>query len=201
MSFNPFESDFGPLQDWSRTDYLLGLPDDERLLRFAKAIENSHKDQADATRTWRTLENRVIGLKGERAFARVFNLRMDLQIKKFGNYRVNFEIRGGTKIDVVTRSLQPHGVYPELTIRHKAKSRSQLILYLIIWGSDSVEPMHAGWITEQEAQRTGRVETFKSGIVNTVVSMGQLNDPTTLLRLHDPQSKWLPALGNPLGID
>jgi hypothetical protein len=191
VSFHPFESDFGELQDWSRTDYVLGLPDDERLTRFAKAIEASHKDQADATRSWRTLDNRVLGLKGERAFARVFGLRMDLKIKKFGNRRINFELRDGAKVDVVTRSLGLSGQYPELTIRHRANSRSKLVLYLIIWGSEHNEPMHAGWITEQEAHRTGRVETFKSGIVNTVVSMGQLNDPIKLLRAHNPDSQWL----------
>jgi len=190
--FNPFAPDFAPLRDWSMVDYRYGLPDDERLERFARVIDASHKDQNDATSKWRTIDNRVLGLKGERAFARIFGVPMDLKLKKYGNGRENFVLRNGARIDVVTRRLTyQDSWFPDLTIRHKAKSKSKMILYLVVWAGDDREPYHAGWITEQEAHRVGTIRQFKEGIQNTVISIGQLFDPRRLLKEHRPESEWL----------
>lgn len=191
--YNPFLPTFSEAQDWNAIDYRYGLPDDQRIERLATAMDTIHMSQQDDTASWRRRDNRILGLKGERAFARIFGCHMDLKLKKYGNNRRNFVLANGARIDVVTRRMKydNDAWFPDLTIRHRAKSRSQMVLYLIVWGADSVEPYHAGWIAEQEAHRVGKIEQYREGIVNTVVSIGQLFDPRRLLEQHNPNSQWL----------
>ena len=81
---------------------------------------------------------------------------------------------------------------PELTIRHKERV-SKKILCLVYYQGEHLEPMIRGWITHKEAMDVGRVEQFKDGIENIVVSPADLHHPISLLARHDPQSRWILA--------
>lgn len=193
--FDPFDPDPIETQDWTAIDRYLRLPDNARLMRIAKAMDDNHKGQRDATETWRTNRNRYIGLFGERAFSRIFGLPMDVALKRFGNHRRNFLLRDGTVIDVVTRSWEAGlsgGPLPELTIRHKAKPSGKTLV-LIYYQGEQLEPLIKGYITEQEAHEIGRVDQFRDGIENIVVAPYDLHDASALLRMHDPSSPWLKA--------
>jgi hypothetical protein len=193
--FDPFDSDPLETQGWTDIDRHLRLPNNARLMRIAKAIDNNHKGQADGTAGWRTTKNRYVGLYGERAFARIFELPMDLALKRFGNQRRNFELRSGVTVDVVTRSWEAGlsgGPMPELTLRHKQRPTGK-VLVLVYYQGEHLEPLIKGWITEKEAHEIGRVDQFKEGIENVVVAPYDLHDMVELLRAHDPTSPWITA--------
>lgn len=193
--FDPFGTEPLETQDWTEIDRRLRNPDNARLMRLAKAMDENHKGQADGTATWRTHKNRYVGLFGERAFGRIFDLPMDLRLMRYGNRRKNFTLRDGTVIDVVTRSWQTGlagGPMPELTIRHKERVTKK-VLVLCYYQGEHLEPLLKGWITHKEANEIGRVEQFKDGIENIVVSPAYLHPMIDLLRRHSPQSPWIAA--------
>jgi len=98
-------------------------------------------------------------------------------------------------VDVVTRTWEAGlsgGPMPELTIRHKERVTPK-VLMLIYYQGEHLEPLIKGWITHKEAFIVGRVEQFKDGIENVVVSPADLLHPVELLRRHNPQSRWLKA--------
>lgn len=193
--FDPFDPDPIETQDWTAIDRHLRLPDNARLMRIAKAMDENHKGQADATEGWRTNRNRYIGLFGERAFGRIFGLSMDLTLKRYGNRRKNFALRDGTVIDVVTRSWEAGfsgGPMPELTLRHKAKPSGKTLV-LIYYQGEQLEPLIKGYITEKEAHEIGRVDQFRDGIENIVVAPYDLHNASDLLHTHNPTSPWLKA--------
>jgi hypothetical protein len=180
-------------QDWREIDRKLGLPNDEQLRKLAEAIDANHKGQSDATASWRTSSNRLTGLRGERAFARVFEVPMDVQVRRYGNYRRNFALRHGPVVDVVTRTwcgICIGAFFPELTVRHNPRPTGK-VLCLVYDQGDYLEPLIKGWILDHDAERIGRVGSFRSGIENRIVSPAMLRDPLELLRLHNPNSKWV----------
>jgi len=194
--FDPFEVAPLEAQDWSAVDRFLGLPSNNKLWDIARLMDQNHKGQTDSTAAWRTAEHRFVGLAGERAFARIFELKMDFRLLRYGNQRQNFKLKGGTVVDVVTRTwknpLNPT-IQPELTIRHKGSPSSKKTMVLVYWCGSTYEPCIVGWITEKEAHRVGREDQFKDGIVNIVVSPPLLNDPVELLLQHKPESPWIRA--------
>jgi hypothetical protein len=195
IAFDPFDPAPLETQDWSRVDQRLRLPDNARLMRIAKAIDETHKGQADGTAGWRTSKNRYVGLFGERAFGRIFELPMDLRLLRFGNRRRNFTLRDGTVVDVVTRTWESGysgGPMPELTIRHKERP-SKKVLMLVYYQGEQLEPLIRGYISDKEAFDIGRVEEFREGIENIVVSPADLHHPIDMLRQHNPASQWITA--------
>jgi hypothetical protein len=144
--FDPFDTDPMETQDWTAVDRYLGLPDNVRLMRFAKAIDENHRGQADGTSAWRSPKHRYVGLFGERAFARIFELPMDLRILKYGNRRKNFTLKGNRVVDVVTRTWETGlsgGPMPELTIRHKPKPTGKIMM-LVYYQGEHLEPCIKG---------------------------------------------------------
>lgn len=194
--FDPFEVAPLETQDWQAVDRYLGLPSTERLWAIARMMDDNHRGQADSTAAWRTAEHRFIGLAGERAFARIFELPMDFRLLRYGNKRQNFKLKDGTVVDVVTRTWQnPLNpvIQPELTIRHKGSPSSKKTMVLVYYCGPTYEPVIVGWITEKEAHRVGREDQFKDGIVNVVVGRPLLKDPVELLSRHKPESPWIRA--------
>lgn len=194
--FDPFEVAPIEAQDWKAVDRYLGLPNNERLWSIAKQIDDLHKGQRDSTESWRTREHRFIGLAGERAFARIFELKMDFRLLRWGNARQNFRLRDGRVVDVVTRTWQNPlnpAIQPELTLRHKGNKTSNKTLVLVYYCGNHYEPIIVGHITEKEAREIGREDQFRDGIENIVVSPVLLNDPVELLIDHKPQSPWIRA--------
>lgn len=194
--FDPFEVAPLEAQDWTAVDRYLGLPNNERLWKIARMMDENHKGQSDSTAAWRTAEHRFIGLAGERAFARIFELPMDFRLLRYGNARQNFKLKDQRVVDVVTRSwanpLNP-SIQPELTIRHKGYKTSEKIMVLVYYCGSLYEPIIVGWITEREAHQVGREDQFRDGITNVVVSPAQLHDPVELLSQHKPESPWIRA--------
>lgn len=194
--YDPFDPDPIETQDWTAVDRHLRLPDNVRLMRIAKAIDENHKGQKDATAKWRTEKNRYVGLFGERQFARIFELPMDLALKKYGNQRRNFALSDGTVVDVVTRTWEAGlsgGPMPELTIRHKERPRGK-VLVLVYYQGEHLEPVIIGHITEKEAHEVGRVESFPGReIENIVVAPYDLHSSVELLIAHKPNSPWIRA--------
>ena len=189
--FDPFLLARQPLHDWSQVDRFYQLPSNDQIKHFARIIDQHHADQRDQTKSWRSEQNRIIGLMGERCFARVFGIRMDMRLLKFGNRRKNFTLNSGRIVDVVTRTWKNPIHSPELTIRHKGNPSSNLTLALIYWFDERTEPVIVGWITEKDAHSVGRIDRFKDGIENVVVPHGLLRDPVQLLREHNPESPWV----------
>lgn len=175
-------------QDWQETDLDLGLPTDREIERLADMM---HRVKTTAGRRDVTPERRAISLYGERHFARVFRLRMDLTIRKFGNSRRNFRLRDGTTVDVITRIPPKHQPVPDLTLTTSTRSRVD-VLVLIAWHGKFMEPEFVGWIEEAIFRRRAEVKAFHGiGTENYVLSPGLLNPGIhDLMARHNPRSKY-----------
>ena len=171
-----------PIKDWSRIDRAIALPDDDQLSEIANRW-NSQK-HAGQHRQSIVEDHRLIGLLGERAFARMFHLRMDLVDRKYGNRRANFTLTNGWRIDVVTRRPFHHGNIPELAV--PLDTRGHVDAWVLVVWIDGYEPMFGGWITESEAKDRGRVQQFhERGVPNIVVSHDWLAPMSGLLWYHN----------------
>lgn len=177
-------------EDWRLVDGARGLPNDQQIRKLAGFTDANHGDQRDDTAAWRTPMHRAVGLFGERAFARVFNLPMDQQVRHFGNGRTNATIikpdGREVKVDVITRTPLPNGDLPDMTIKRQGMRDLADVRVLIIWLGDGNEPVFAGWISRQRAESVGALMTFKSGITNRVVPIGLLTPMWMMMLWHDP---------------
>lgn len=174
-----------PVQDWRRTDRNLGLPNDHRL----KAIADRWNAAKAPSQNRQPIiaDHRLIGLYGERAFARMFRMPMDLADRKYGNRRANFRLKNGWVVDVITRT-PIHGRYqPDLAV--PANTRGKVTAWVLcVWLGPEWEPVFTGWITEAEARERGSIKRFHNrGVDNIVVKPEWLAPISGLLAIHDPK--------------
>jgi len=171
-----------PVKDWTEVDRRVGLPDDDQIRAIAdrwnsQKTQNQHRPEIVA-------DHRLVGLLGERAFARMFRLPMDLADKRHGSRRANFRLSNGWIVDVVTR--RPiHGVrHPELAVPEDTRGTAD-VWVLCVWLGEQYEPHVAGWIPEPEGRRRGRIQQFhEKGVPNVVVGRGWLAPMSGLLWYH-----------------
>lgn len=174
-----------PAQDWRKVDRALSLPRDAKLKEIAdrwNAAKSPNQDRPAIIE-----DHRLIGLYGERSFARLFRLPMDLADRKYGNRRANFKLRNGWVVDVVTRT-PIHGRWqPDLAV--PANTRGRVMAWVLcVWLGPEYEPVFTGWITESEARTRGERKQFhKRGVENIVVKPEWLAPIGGLLALHDPK--------------
>lgn len=173
-----------PAKDWTVIDRKLNLPSDDRIRKIA-ADWNDRK-AANQHRQPIVEDHRLVGLLGERAFARTFRLPMDLRKLTYGNRRRNFTLKNGAKVDVVTR--RPiHGYgQPELAVPMDTRGRVDFWV-LCVWLGDGFEPDFSGFIPEEEATKRGRIVQFhERGVPNIVVRGEWLAPIEGLLWMHRP---------------
>jgi hypothetical protein len=156
-----------PAKDWRDLDRKLNLPTNDQLADIA--IRWNRAKDPEQHRPFIKEDHRYIGLLGERAFARMFRLPMDLRNMKHGNRRANFTLSNGYRVDVVTRRPFGKGKWPELAVPMDTRAKVD-VWVLCVWLGEEWEPTFTGWITEDAARRYGRIEQFhKRGVPNYVV--------------------------------
>lgn len=175
-----------PARDWHSVDRKLALPTDRDVKRIADAW-NSQKS-ASQHRPEIVADHRLVGLFGERAFAREFRLPMDLKERVHGSKRSNFTLSNGWVVDVVTRRpIHGHG-QPELAVPADTRGRVD-VWVLVVWLGAEWEPVISGWITETAAVAHGRLVKFhERGVVNRVVEHYLLAPIEALLYQHRPNA-------------
>ena len=176
---------YEPAADWSEIDRALGLPTDDQLRALARRIDALHRDQRDASASWRTTEHRLIGLWGERHLARCFRLPMDTTLQRWGNRRRNFVLADGTVVDVITRTPLKSGQYPDLTLAANRTGRVDAVV-LVIFHGYAFEPEIAGWIDEPTLRAAGERRAFRDGFENLVWPVSRLRPFWELLARHRP---------------
>lgn len=177
--------DYVPEEDWSEVDARFGLPDDGRIQHLARMMSQGHTGQHNETGKWPS-DFRELGLYGERAFARVFGVRMDTAIKRFGNGRVGATLADGTRVDVMTRRVLRNRQLPDVTRRVKGHRKAADVVVLIVWSGTGWEPAFLGWLYDNEVKERGDIRSFQDGNPNYVVPNYLLNPMHLLMRMHNP---------------
>lgn len=178
-----FSGQLEPEHDYRITDLEIGLPDDDQIERLAARMEKLHRGSKSTT-VFRE-GHRKIGLLGERHVGRTFRLKMDLRLLPNGSRRVNFTLRDGTTVDVITRTMLKSGAYPDLTMKRKGRNRADVLL-LCVWHGYGFEPELVGWIDRNDLERHGRVENYR-GEDNYVAHAGELRPIWELMERHRPE--------------
>jgi hypothetical protein len=176
-----------PAKDWHAIDRKLSLPNDREVARIAERW-NSQK-AASQHRPEIVADHRLVGLFGERAFARYFRLPMDLMERRTGSRRSNFTLSNGWVVDVVTRRPIHGHAQPELAV--PADTRGKVDVWVLVtWLGTESEPIFTGWITETAAVASGRLVQFHDrGVVNRVVEPFLLAPIEALLYHHKPNAE------------
>lgn len=181
-----------PTLDWRKVDRAIGLPSDDHLRRIADEINANKKP--DQGRPGIVEDHRLIGLAGERAFARTFRIPMDLRKLKYGTYRTNFVLTNGFRVDVVTRRPWSNQKEPNLSVPVNTRARVD-VWVLMIWMGWNLEPIFRGWIPEGMARRHGWIQQFhEKGVPNLCVNAHWLAPISGLMALHRPNDPMAVAL-------
>ena len=178
-----------PESDWADVDARWQLPNDDQLVKLARMIDHVHKGQRDDSAIWRMDDYRLVGLCGERAFARVFGCRMNTTVSRYGGKRKNARLQSGDAVDVVTRRVTRGGDLPDLTMREAAPGgNAATILVLIVWNGFGAEPVLAGWIERRVIAEQGERRQFKEGVINRVMPIAMLRPMHELMERHRKRS-------------
>jgi hypothetical protein len=176
-----------PEVGWDDVDFRRYLPSDAHILRLAEDMSGAHTGQQDETKRWPS-DFRALGLYGERAFARVFDLTMDTAIRRYGSGRKNAVLSDGTTVDVMTRRLLRNRQVPDLTRRVKGYRKLADVACLVLWVGSGWEPVFLGWVPDEEIKERGTVRAYQDGNPNYVLPSSALRPMWALMAMHNPDS-------------
>jgi hypothetical protein len=189
--------------DWEDVDARLGLPDDDELLRMAGMIDAMMVNRDQESQHFRRPEHRQNGLYAERAFCRVFGVRMNSRINRYGSGRVNAVLTDGTKVDVVGRAIRRNGQLPDLTWRLSGNRFLADVCVLVFWIGRCCEPVFLGWIDSARVKTVGDIVHYQNMPKAYAVPPERLLPMHLLMQRHNPRHPLAdPASDNgPIGAD
>jgi len=155
-------------------DRELGLPDIEQLRMLAKTRTAMHRGKASQRKL--SEEYELIGLCGERQFAREVREPMDVRILQHGTRRGNFRLifRGKpVRVDVVTAREVARGL-PNLAVSPSSNVHPDLYVLALFHDPDHVELL--GWIEDEEAKTYGVGRLADHLPLNHIIPAKSLHD-------------------------
>jgi len=159
---------------YDHIDREFGIPDTEHLRMLAKSRTALHRGKASQRQL--SEEYELIGLCGERQFAREVRQPMDLRILEHGTRRGNFrlEFRGKpVRIDVVTAREVARGL-PNLAVSPTSNVHPDLYVLALYHDPEQVDLL--GWIEDDEARTYGVGRLADHLPLNHIIPAKSLHD-------------------------